>query len=77
MLKEDQTGQGVLPPEQLASSAELRATVPESGEAIRCQNVVALLPQGIVVGCIPLWQLAGVAPRHQCVLQDGVPLFVS
>lgn len=66
----------VLPSEQLASSAGLRVVVLESSEAVSCQNAVALLTESVMSCCIPLWQLAGVAPRQQCVLQDSIPFFV-
>lgn len=48
----------------------------ESGEAVGCQTAVTLFPESVVVHCVPLRQLAGVAPRHQRVLQHRVPFFV-
>lgn len=48
----------------------------ESGEAVGRQNAVTLFPESVVVRCVPLWQLTGVAPRHQCMLQHRVPFFV-
>lgn len=71
----DDTYQTV-PSEQLAASAGLGGMVLESAEAVSRQDAVALLSEGVVARGIPLRQLAGVTPRHQRVLQHGVPLFV-
>ena len=65
-----------LPPEQLAPSARLRVKVLESGEAVSRQNVVTLLSESVVARRVPARQVAGVAPRHQRVLQHAVPIFV-
>lgn len=48
----------------------------QSSQAVSCQNAVTLFSQRIVVHGVPLRQLTGVAPRHQCVFQHSVPLFV-
>lgn len=69
-------GNKLLPSQQLASSAGLGAIVLQSGEAVSCQSAVTLFPESVVAHCVPLRQLAGVAPRHQCMLQHRVPLFV-
>lgn len=48
----------------------------ESAEAVGSQDAVTLFSESVVVGRVPLGQLADVAPRHQRVLQHRVPLFV-
>lgn len=65
-----------LPSKQLTPSAGFRSVVLESGEAVGCQNAVTLFPDRVMVCRVPLRQLAGVAPRHQRVLQHCVPFFV-
>lgn len=66
----------VIPSEQLASSDGFRVVMLQSSEAVSRQNAVTLFSQCIVVHGVPLRQVAGVAPRHQCVFQHSVPLFV-
>lgn len=64
------------PSEQLSSSAGFGVVVLQRAEAVRRQNAVTLFSESVVARRVPLRQLAGVAPRHQRVLQRRVPLFV-
>lgn len=64
------------PSEKLLTSAGLRLVVLECRKALSCQNAVTLFLHGVMVDRIPLGQLAGVTPCHECVLQHGVPLLV-
>lgn len=65
-----------LPSEQLASSVRFGMKVLKSGEAVSRQNIVTLLSESVMARRVPMRQITRVAPCHQRVLQNSVPIFV-